>query len=138
MPLEGKRRVLVTGGAGFIGTNLVDRLVREGHEVTIFDDLSRAGAEKNDRLWGAPAGSAGAGCRWSSPPGSEGTSAASGSVSSPRRRNQSWSSSPNSSSTALESWVMLAELISGVVPLVSASIRCWAREKIPDLWPVCP
>lgn len=33
-------RTLVTGGAGFIGTNLVRRLVDEGHEVTILDDLS--------------------------------------------------------------------------------------------------
>jgi UDP-glucose 4-epimerase len=33
-------RALVTGGAGFIGTNLVNRLVDEGHEVTILDDLS--------------------------------------------------------------------------------------------------
>jgi UDP-glucose 4-epimerase len=33
-------RALVTGGAGFIGTNLVNRLVDEGHEITILDDLS--------------------------------------------------------------------------------------------------
>jgi len=33
-------RVLVTGGAGFIGTNLVRRLLSEGHEPLIFDDLS--------------------------------------------------------------------------------------------------
>jgi UDP-glucose 4-epimerase len=36
-------RVLVTGGAGFIGSNLVDRLVRDGHEVTVLDDLSSGG-----------------------------------------------------------------------------------------------
>ncbi|HKX46142.1 MAG TPA: NAD-dependent epimerase/dehydratase family protein [Planctomycetota bacterium] len=33
-------RILVTGGAGFIGSHLVDRLVSDGHEVEILDDLS--------------------------------------------------------------------------------------------------
>lgn len=33
-------RIIVTGGCGFIGSNLVERLVKEGHEVVIFDDLS--------------------------------------------------------------------------------------------------
>ena len=33
-------RYLVTGGAGLIGSHLVDRLVGEGHEVTVIDDLS--------------------------------------------------------------------------------------------------
>lgn len=33
-------RILVTGGAGFIGSNVVDRFVAEGHEVAVFDDLS--------------------------------------------------------------------------------------------------
>lgn len=35
-------RILVTGGAGFIGSNLAKRLVREGHDVTIADDFSSA------------------------------------------------------------------------------------------------
>jgi nucleoside-diphosphate-sugar epimerase len=38
-------RTLVTGGAGFIGSNLVDRLVAEGAEVVVLDDLSTGYAE---------------------------------------------------------------------------------------------
>jgi CDP-paratose 2-epimerase len=39
--------VLITGGAGFIGTNLADRLLRDGCRVRIFDNLARAGVEEN-------------------------------------------------------------------------------------------
>ncbi len=41
------RPVLVTGGAGFIGCNLADRLAREGHDVVVYDGLARAGVEAN-------------------------------------------------------------------------------------------
>ena len=34
------KKVLVTGGAGFIGSNLVERLVKDGHNVKIIDNLS--------------------------------------------------------------------------------------------------
>jgi UDP-N-acetylglucosamine/UDP-N-acetyl-alpha-D-glucosaminouronate 4-epimerase len=39
-------RYLVTGGAGFIGSNTVEELVRRGHSVVVLDDLS-AGKEEN-------------------------------------------------------------------------------------------
>src|SRR3982074_3896239 len=39
-------RFVVTGGAGFIGSNTVDELVRRGHSVVVLDDLS-AGREEN-------------------------------------------------------------------------------------------
>jgi CDP-paratose 2-epimerase len=42
-----RRRVLVTGGAGFIGCNLVARLLDDGSRVTILDDLSRPGSRLN-------------------------------------------------------------------------------------------
>jgi len=38
---------LITGGAGFIGSNYVRRLVERGERVTIYDNLSRRGAETN-------------------------------------------------------------------------------------------
>jgi CDP-paratose 2-epimerase len=41
------RPILVTGGAGFIGCNLADRLASKGHEVIVYDSLSRPGVERN-------------------------------------------------------------------------------------------
>ena len=41
------RNYLVTGGAGFIGSNYVHRLVQRGEKVTVYDNLSRAGAARN-------------------------------------------------------------------------------------------
>ena len=47
-----RRPVLITGGAGFIGSNLADRLLRLGRPVMILDNLSRVGVEHNVRyLW---------------------------------------------------------------------------------------
>lgn len=42
-----ERPVLVTGGAGFIGCNLADRLAGEGHRVIVLDALLRDGVERN-------------------------------------------------------------------------------------------
>lgn len=40
-------RALITGAAGFIGTNLAKRLLEEGNEVILLDNLSRAGSNQN-------------------------------------------------------------------------------------------
>jgi CDP-paratose 2-epimerase len=41
------RNYLITGGGGFIGSNYVHRLVQRGENVTVYDNLSRAGAPRN-------------------------------------------------------------------------------------------
>src|SRR5437764_8566125 len=41
------RPILITGGAGFIGSNLADRLAGEGHEIVVYDALARPGVERN-------------------------------------------------------------------------------------------
>jgi nucleoside-diphosphate-sugar epimerase len=41
-----KMKILVSGGAGFLGSNLCARLLKEGHQVTALDNLV-TGNEKN-------------------------------------------------------------------------------------------
>jgi UDP-glucose 4-epimerase len=44
------KKVLVTGGAGFIGSHIIDRLMTQNYEVTVFDNLS-SGSLKNLEKW---------------------------------------------------------------------------------------
>ena len=43
--------VFVTGGAGFIGSHIVDRLVDEGNSVTVYDNLSSGKKEFINHHW---------------------------------------------------------------------------------------
>jgi CDP-paratose 2-epimerase len=47
MIFDARRPVLITGGAGFLGTNLADRLLSDGQPVLVFDNLARAGVGEN-------------------------------------------------------------------------------------------
>jgi len=40
-------KILITGGAGFVGCNTASRFIESGYELIVLDDLSRKGAEKN-------------------------------------------------------------------------------------------
>lgn len=45
-----KLRIVVTGGAGFVGSHLVDKLMRQGHEVTVLDNFF-TGRRENIAQW---------------------------------------------------------------------------------------
>ncbi len=47
MDAKAKKKYLVTGGAGFIGSNIAKTLEAQGHEVTVMDDFSKNGHFKN-------------------------------------------------------------------------------------------
>jgi len=40
-------KVLITGGCGFLGSNIAEKVINEGNSLTIVDNLSRTGSEKN-------------------------------------------------------------------------------------------
>lgn len=45
-----RKRILVTGGAGFVGSHLVDRLMKDGHEVIALDNFF-TGRRRNVEKW---------------------------------------------------------------------------------------
>eukprot|EP00158_Paraphelidium_tribonemae_P009881 Partr_v1_DN28990_c1_g1_i1_m25607 putative udp-glucuronic acid decarboxylase len=50
LPLLERKRILVTGGAGFVGSHLVDRLMLMGHQVTVIDNFF-TGDRRNVQHW---------------------------------------------------------------------------------------
>jgi UDP-glucuronate decarboxylase len=49
-----KNKVMVTGGAGFLGSHLCERLVGEGHDVLCVDNFYTGGKDNVKALWGRP------------------------------------------------------------------------------------
>ncbi len=52
--MDGMKRILVTGGAGFIGSHLCERLLKEGHEVICLDNFYSGSKQKIRHLIGNP------------------------------------------------------------------------------------
>jgi FlaA1/EpsC-like NDP-sugar epimerase len=50
LPDHSRKKILVTGGAGFVGSHLVDKLMMEGHEVIVLDNFF-TGQKKNVAHW---------------------------------------------------------------------------------------
>ena len=46
--------ILVTGGAGFIGSHICRRLVKDGHNVVVIDNLSNSSRERLEGLYDTP------------------------------------------------------------------------------------
>ena len=51
---DSRKRILVTGGAGFLGSHLIDRLLAQGHEVLCLDNLFTGTKRNIDHLHGDP------------------------------------------------------------------------------------
>lgn len=51
---ESRKRILVTGGAGFLGSHLIDRLLGQGHEVLCLDNLFTGTKRNIEHLFGVP------------------------------------------------------------------------------------
>ena len=73
LPVVERKRILVTGGAGFVGSHLVDRLMLLGHDVLVLDNFF-TGQKSNLGHWvsGAPTACCSDGadlclCRWVTP-----------------------------------------------------------------------
>jgi len=50
LPDTSRMKILVTGGSGFVGSHLIDRLMMQGHEVTALDNFF-TGQKKNIEHW---------------------------------------------------------------------------------------
>src|SRR5687767_13991659 len=51
---ESRKRILVTGGAGFLGSHLMDRLLHDGHDVICVDNLYTGSKRNLDHLHDNP------------------------------------------------------------------------------------
>lgn len=51
---ESRKRILITGGAGFLGSHLTDKLIAQGHEVLCIDNLFTGTKRNIDHLHGEP------------------------------------------------------------------------------------
>jgi UDP-glucuronate decarboxylase len=52
--MDSRKRILITGGAGFLGSHLTDRLLAEGHDVLCLDNLFTGSKRNIDHLHGNP------------------------------------------------------------------------------------
>ena len=51
---DSRKSILITGGAGFLGSHLVDRLLEQGHEVVCLDNLFSGTKRNIEHLSGHP------------------------------------------------------------------------------------